>query len=158
MALWATALWVILAGPDEALHPLGALAVVLAVAVGLLLPAGRTMAIRLRAVPALLLFFLRRSVVGGLDVSFRAVHPRLPIHPGFIHYRCSLPHGPPLALFMAIVSLLPGTLSVRSQGRRVTVHVLNRQARPEEDLLRLEQRVADLFASPRFGERRGEGA
>ena len=153
VALGAAGLWWVLAGPEKALHPLGVLAVVLAVAASLALPAGRSVGIRLVALPGLAAFFLRASVVGGTDVAWRAIHPRLPIRPGFVHYRCHLLHGPPLTLFMGIVSLLPGTLSVRLEGRLLTVHVLDRDARPADGLRDLERRVAALFPSPRSGQR-----
>ena len=157
VALSSAALWWVLAGPENALDPLGAAAVLLAVMASLSLPAGRPAGIRLIAVPRLLAFFLRLSVAGGVDVSLRAIRPSMPISPGFIHYRSVLPHGLPLALFMGIVSLLPGTLSVRVQGRRLIVHVLNRTARPGEELAQLEQRVAAMFSYPRLGERREGG-
>lgn len=157
-ALVAVGLWWVLAGPEKALHPLGGLAVVLAVAASLALPAGRSVGIRLATLPGLAAFFLRASVVGGVDVAWRAIHPRLPIRPGFVHYRCHLLHGPPLTLFMGIVSLLPGTLSVRLEGRLLTVHVLDRESRSVDGLRELERRVAALFPSPRSGQRPEEDA
>ncbi len=156
VALGAGGLWWVLAGPEKALHPLGALAVLLAAAASLALPPGRATGMRMVAVPGLVGFFLRASLVGGVDVAWRAIHPRLPIRPGFVQYRCHLLHGPPLTLFMGIVSLLPGTLSVRLEGRLLTVHVLDLRSRPSDALGALERRVAALFPSPRPGQRAGE--
>ncbi|WP_026181626.1 Na+/H+ antiporter subunit E [Thioalkalivibrio sp. ALJ7] len=145
----AAILWWILAGPEALLEPLALLAMLLAGGASLLLPVGRPLPLRPRAIPALLGFFLRSSFVGGLDVARRALHPRLPIEPAFVTYRSELAHGPPLTLFMAVVSLLPGTLSVRLEGRLLTLHVLDRNADTRSALIALEGRIRAAFRDPR---------
>ncbi len=138
-----------MAGVDALFEPLALLAVLLAAGASLLLPAGRPLPLRPAAIPGLLAHFLVRSFVGGLDVSRRALDPQLPLQPGFIDYRSELPHGPPLTLFMATISLLPGTLSVRLEGPLLTVHVLDLGAAPGDDLQQLERRIRAAFALPR---------
>ncbi|WP_026278682.1 MULTISPECIES: Na+/H+ antiporter subunit E [unclassified Thioalkalivibrio] len=147
--LAAAVLWWILAGLDSLLEPLALLAVVLAGAASLVLPTGRPLAIRPRAIPGLTAYFVRASFLGGIDIARRALDPRLPIAPDFIEYRADLPHGPPLTLFMAVLSLLPGTLSVRLEGRLLTVHVLDRHSDPESALRDLEKRIHAAFEDPR---------
>ena len=145
----AAMLWWILAGSGALLEPLALLAILLAGVTSLLLPAGRPLPLRLRALPGLLGFFLRSSFLGGLDVARRALDPRLPIDPGFVTYRADLAHGPPLTLFMAVISLLPGTLSVRLEGRLLTLHVLDRHADTRAALSTLERRIRAAFRDPR---------
>ncbi|WP_019594320.1 Na+/H+ antiporter subunit E [Thioalkalivibrio sp. ALM2T] len=145
----AALLWWVLAGSAALLQPLALLAIVLAGSASLLLPAGRPLPLRLRALPGLLGFFLRHSFLGGLDVARRALDPRLPIDPAFVSYRTGLAHGPPLTLFMAVISLLPGTLSIRLEGRLLTLHVLDRKADTRAALVALEQHIRAAFRDPR---------
>lgn len=152
--LAAAVLWWILAGLDALLEPLALLAVLLAGAASLALPTGRPLTPRPQAIPGLIVYFLRASFLGGIDIARRALDPKLPIAPDFIEYRADLPHGPPLTLFMAVLSLLPGTLSVRLEGRLLTVHVLDRHGHPEIALRELERRIHAAFEDPR---QRGEG-
>ncbi len=147
--LGAAGLWWILAGTSALLEPLALLAVILAAAASLALPPGRPLALRPRAVPGLVACFLRASFLGGVDVARRALDPRLPIAPAFVAYRSDLPHGPPLTLFMAVISLLPGTLSVRLEGRLLTLHVLDRHADIQTALADLEARIRAAFDDPR---------
>ncbi|WP_018872003.1 Na+/H+ antiporter subunit E [Thioalkalivibrio sp. ALJ16] len=154
----ATLLWWILAGSAALLEPLALLAIVLAAVASLLLPAGRPLPLRPVALPGLLGFFLRSSFLGGLDVARRALDPHLPIRPDFLTYRTELAHGPPLTLFMAVVSLLPGTLSVRLEGRLLTLHVLDRDADTRAALIALEQRIRKAFHDPRDRQASDDGA
>ncbi|MFN0067364.1 MAG: Na+/H+ antiporter subunit E [Limisphaerales bacterium] len=57
--------------------------------------------------------FIRQSFVAGVDVARRAFSPRLPLQPGFVEHRCRLPAGPARDAFVAMSSLLPGTVPVR---------------------------------------------
>ncbi len=67
-------------------------------------------------------FFLLESIKGGSDVAWRALHPAVKIEPVFQPYEIKLPSGLPTTLLTSLVSLLPGTLSVRLHEHR---HVLN---------------------------------
>ncbi|HSG57839.1 MAG TPA: Na+/H+ antiporter subunit E, partial [Paracoccaceae bacterium] len=89
-----------------------------------LLPPGPPL--RLWALARFLPGFILRSVVGGVDVAWRAFHPRLPIDPGWIELPVTLTAGGRVALG-AELSLMPGTLVAGSDGERMLIHVLNRQ-------------------------------
>ncbi len=89
------------------------------------------------------LFFLKASLVGGLDVAGRALHPRLPLDLCWIDYSLRLPPGPARLLFVASVSLLPGTLSAELNDNQVIIHSLSGDDR--RGLERLERRVAALY-------------
>jgi multicomponent Na+:H+ antiporter subunit E len=90
-------------------------------------------------------FFLVQSIRGGADVARRALHPRLPIAPGYHNYAVRLPDGSVRTFFTAVVGLLPGTLSVECRDGTLRVHVLDERMPTAQTLRVLEDRVADLF-------------
>ncbi len=101
--------------------------------------------IRFRALPAFLVYFLSQSVLTGLDVAKRALHPEREINPGFCTYPARLPPGSPRALFANMISLLPGTLSWSLVDGVHKVHLLSGHPMILEELAILESRVGKLF-------------
>jgi multicomponent Na+:H+ antiporter subunit E len=98
-------------------------------------------------------FFLKESLLGAVDVAWRALHPRLPIEPRLERYVVSLPAGTPSTLLAGVVSLLPGTLSadLSDDSRQLLIHAITGEA--EASVRRLEARIADLFGlSPGAGQ------
>jgi multicomponent Na+:H+ antiporter subunit E len=93
-------------------------------------------------------FFLLESFKGGSDVAWRALHPALKIQPEFQSYLIELPEGLPTTLLTSMVSLLPGTLSVRlhETDRRLTVHALTPSAIASVE--RLERVLGWIFRGP----------
>jgi multicomponent Na+:H+ antiporter subunit E len=90
-------------------------------------------------------YFLRESVRGGLDVAWRALTPGMPIRPEFTLFELDLPSGLPKTLMVGVVSLLPGTLSVRLlETGQLEVHALTPRA--AEGLPGLQSRVKKLFS------------
>jgi len=91
-------------------------------------------------------FFLWHSLKGGMDVAWRAFHPRMPITPELIVYPLRLPPGLPRVILVNTVSLLPGALSAELAGQVLKVHVLDSLgdflAEPEA----LEQCVGCIFS------------
>ena len=78
------ALWVILAGGGIADLLVGMVAAVIATEASLrLLPPGRW-SLHPIALAQLVLGFLGQSVSAGIDVAWRALHPRMPLRPGFV--------------------------------------------------------------------------
>jgi multicomponent Na+:H+ antiporter subunit E len=92
-------------------------------------------------------FFLWHSLKGGVDVAWRAFHPRLPITPELIEYPLRLPPGLPRVILVNTVSLLPGTLSAELGGQVLKVHVLDSLGDFLAELETLEQRVGCMFRS-----------
>lgn len=90
-------------------------------------------------------YFARQSFLGGLDVARRALSPGLPLTPGLLAHRVSLPPGLPRVFFANALSLLPGTLSARLRDDRLTVHLLVHGPEAEERVRELESRVARVF-------------
>jgi multicomponent Na+:H+ antiporter subunit E len=106
-------------------------------------------AIRPLALPGFMGWFLLQSIKSGADVAYRALHPRLPIHPGMLYY--STDRLPPAArrLFVAAISLLPGTLSTHYDGKQVAVHLLDTRQNNRAGLDRLANRLSALFRASR---------
>ena len=92
-------------------------------------------------------FFLWHSLKGGVDVAWRAFHPRLPITPELVEYPLRLPPGLPRVILVNTVSLLPGTLSAELGGQVLKVHVLDSLGDFLAELEALEQRVGCMFRS-----------
>ena len=88
-------------------------------------------------------WFIRQSLRGGVDVSLRACRRRMRIDPCLVERHTNLPPGQPRTLFVAVMSLLPGTLAADMVGDRVRVHLLSPEMAGEVDAL--EARVARLF-------------
>lgn len=98
---------------------------------------------RPRRIPAFLLFFLRHSLSAGVRVAWLAVRPRPALNPVLLEYPFRLPPGP-REVFVATVSLLPGTLSARLVGETLHVHALE-AAGADAAVARAELRVRTLF-------------
>ena len=92
-------------------------------------------------------FFLWHSLKGGVDVAWRAFHPRMPITPELIEYPLRLSPGLPRVILVNTVSLLPGTLSAELGGQVLKVHVLDSLGDFLAELEALEQRVGCMFRS-----------
>lgn len=142
--------WVVLQEGQPQLG-LAAVASVLAAAVVALrlAPAPRADAGRLRPLGLVRFvpFFLMESVRGGVDVAWRALSPRLPLRLGFVDWPLRLPPGAARTLFVATVSLLPGTLSAALSRGVLRVHALDTDTAGPA-LRRLEREVARLFSLP----------
>lgn len=90
-------------------------------------------------------FFLKNSLIGGIDVAWRAFHPRLPIAPDLIEYSLKLPAGLSQVFMANTVNLLPGTLSAALENNILKVHVLDSQKDFLCELEAVEQHVAQIF-------------
>lgn len=90
--------------------------------------------------------FLVGLVRGGVDVAWRALAPRLPVSPGWMVYDIRLSGDAPRRLFMTVISVMPGTLSVDVEGTELRLHAL---VTTGDDLRRqvetLEEGVAHVF-------------
>lgn len=98
-----------------------------------------------QGLPGFIGFFLVETFLAGLDVAYRAFHPKLPLEPGLISYDLRLPRQSEKILFVWVVSLLPGTAGVSLQKNRVLIHVLDIRQPHRERLEAIEDRVARLF-------------
>lgn len=143
IVLFAILWWVLSEGRMDSWY-IGIPAVVLASWASLALMPGFSLSLRglLRFIP----FFLWHSLRGGIDVAWRALHPRLLVSPGMVEYRWRLPPGLPQVFMASTVSLLPGTLSAELDETCLHIHALDITDDISSELLIIEERVADLFA------------
>lgn len=142
-------IWWILSDGVAASWWIGAPAVALAVAVSIVLvPATPFVWFELlRFVP----FFLVRSLLGGVDVAWRAFHPRMPIAPMLIEYPLRLPPGLAQVFMVNTASLLPGTLVAELGHNVLKVHVLEGGKSCLPKLKVVEQNVARIFGASLSG-------
>lgn len=139
-ALVYAAIWGILT--DGRAWLVGLPAILLAAALSCLAPPSPRWS--LTALLAFVPYFAWISLRGGIDVAWRAVHPRLPIEPALIPYRLALGSAPGRVLMTNAVTLLPGTLSADLRGGVLHVHVLNATGDYLDGLKDLERRIARI--------------
>lgn len=140
-----TALWGVLAGHSLTGWSIGAVGIVAATWVSMTLRGPSSMPIKVLPWMRFVLFFLWNSIQGGFDVARRVLRPRISIRPTMVEYLTQLPDGSARTLFLNTLSLLPGTLSVRTKGQWVMVHSLEDSDATQTALAALEARVAQLF-------------
>jgi multicomponent Na+:H+ antiporter subunit E len=95
-----------------------------------------------RHLATILILFLRASLMGGLDVSRRAFQRQPQINGYFIDYSLQLPPGCARAVWISVIGLFPGTLSVAVADKWVRVHVLDDTLAIDDDLKALEYHLA----------------
>jgi multicomponent Na+:H+ antiporter subunit E len=119
-------LWLIFSGGDTAELAAGAVAVWAATSASLRLLPPSVSRVRPASLARLALRFLCQSVVAGTDVARRAMHPRLPLHPGLVVYPVGLPRGLARSSFTTLMSLLPGTVPAGVHGNgALLIHCLD---------------------------------
>ncbi len=138
----AALLWLVLA-EGAAGGLLGVASVAAAAAAAVALGAPRSRRRRPLAAVRLAGFFLVHSLLGALDVGYRALHPRLPLQRAWLHHPLRLPDGEPRQLLVAAVSLLPGALAADLDGDTLIVHAILPGA--EGELRALEARLARVY-------------
>lgn len=113
--------------------------------------------IRLRALPRFAVWFLWQSLRAGWDVARRTLHPALPLKPGMLQVRNALPAGAPTWWLMLVLSLLPGTLSVRLVANALELHCLDTTGEVATEVAHAQAQLARLFGlqiAPAPAERR----
>ncbi|TWX52178.1 hypothetical protein ESZ28_13145 [Colwellia hornerae] len=108
--------------------------------------ANRTFYINIAKVPKFIWFFIYQSIKGGTDTAVRVFSVDMKLQPEFIHYSIKhLPGGSPMNLFMNVVSLLPGSVSVIREPTSVLVHVLTVTSSSLEDIYQCELAICELY-------------
>jgi multicomponent Na+:H+ antiporter subunit E len=86
--------------------------------------------------------FIWRSVLGGVDVAWRALHPRMPLKPGWVVVSTALPEGGARVALGGEFSLLPGTLVAGSRDDDLLIHCLDTDQEIESAIRREEEDIA----------------
>lgn len=84
-------------------------------------------------------YYLRASVLAGVDVALRAFGPTVRVQPGYIDYPVDFPPGPARNTYASITSLLPGTVACSDDEAVVVYHCLD-TSQPVIEQLRAEER------------------
>ena len=103
-----------------------------------------------------ILFFISRSLYGGIDVARRAFHPALPLAPDIIKIPLRLRSGLARVFMINTINLLPGTLSVSIDQNLLKIHVLDKQQDFMSEILQVEEYVFLLFGIPLHTADQGE--
>jgi multicomponent Na+:H+ antiporter subunit E len=100
----------------------------------------------------LLPHFLWESVLAGVDVARRALHPRMRLSPGFVTCPLSFPPGFARNTFATITSLLPGSVPADEAEGALVYHCLDDTSPIVEQLWQEERLLAKaLVAGRRHG-------
>ncbi len=138
----ALGFWVLLAGTATADLVAGCIVAGLATAVSVRLMRPRPGQRDLLAALQLVLSFLWQSLVSGFDISWRVLHPKLPLHPGLVRYPTQLPPGTLRSSFAALTGAIPGALPVGAEADGSLIyHCLDTTAPLLEQLQRDEERI-----------------
>lgn len=141
LALFLGLLWFSLFGGEEPIA--GAIAVALTTCVARTVVPLRSAAGSFTGLAQLVVYFLRQSLAGGIDVAWRAFHPRCPLTRGVWRYQVRLAEGQGRMLFIGCVGIIPGTVGRRLDGNTLWVHSI--AGDPQQQLMALEQRVGRLY-------------
>ena len=144
LALFAAVWWALSEG-DPQMWKYGVVTVPVAtgVSLALLRPTGRRVLSvrRVFAIGGLLWWFIRKAVLGGIDVARRAVVRRVDVTPGVIEYRFGTHSEAGRVAIAALNSLMPGTLSVNLVDGVLRVHALDTTSPVHDQVAELERRV-----------------
>lgn len=137
--------WLVFTEGTVSYWPLAVLVVAAATATSVILLPVPVRRWRLRGVLAFVPYFLVQSLLGGLDVSRRALSPSLPLTPRFLVYHLRLRSEVACVFFANVISLLPGSASTLLRDNTLHVHVLDAGLPVARALADLEEHVAALF-------------
>lgn len=140
----AASFWWALTGGDSTSWIIGLPAILLGVYVSFLLSSPSEYRLWLPALPGFLLYFISTSLVAGLDIARRTLSPRLPLMSNMVAFETPL-QGLPRWLLMSSLSLMPGTLSVRSESDGLLIHSLDSADTTHKSLRQLENHIARLL-------------
>ena len=82
---------------------------------------------------AYLFIFFFELVKSNLDVAFRVLHRKIPIHPGIVKVRTKLTSRVGRLALANSITLTPGTITVETKGEYFYVHWIDVRARNIEE-------------------------
>lgn len=119
-------LWSVLSGGGPVDLVPTVVAALAAAGVSIALVPARNGRVRAGALAELVFRLPRQSVIAGIDAARRALDPGLPLNPGFVRYRVSLPRGPARNTFTTLMSVLPGTVPIGTDNNdALVIHCLD---------------------------------
>ena len=110
-----------------------------------LVPPARALRLSPAGLAVFLGYFIRQSLLGGIQVAWLGLGPRPALRPALIELPLDLPPGLPRLLFTATLGLMPGSLGVRLDQDRLQVHVLDTDLPVAREAKVLAGHIARLF-------------
>ena len=145
LVLFSVLWWAISEG-ESSMAPYGVVAVLAATATSVwLLAPGRPLLGRTPAAARLLWWFLRQSVLGGVDVARRTMSKRVDVDPGTVDVEISVSNPIARVLLADISALTPGSLAVDLLEHGVRVHMLHNELPVQERIAELDALLCALF-------------
>ncbi len=138
-------LWLFLSGADIRGWPFGVAATLAAVWLHLRLAGADQRRLRPLAVVRFIPYFVGLSILSGIDVMKRVLHPALPIDPALIDFPLHIDHEGGRVLLADCVSLLPGTISARLDPEVLLIHTLDKGLPVLSTVRDLERRIEELY-------------
>ena len=90
-----------------------------------------------------------RILVSGVHLSYLILHPRLPIDPKVFRQSTRLESETAVAILGNSITLTPGTLTIEASSEELVVHAMDDESTGDVMSLRLENKIAGLFANRR---------
>ncbi len=141
-ALFAS-LWWVLGG--ALLSIVGVGSIILTVVASIMLLPPEEYHFSLTGLPGFLLFFLTQSVKGGTQVAIIALRPQIKLYPDIVEIPLRLADEGARVFLANTMNLLPGTLSVGLDGKRLHLHVLDQRQPMESNVREAEKHIARLL-------------
>ena len=89
-------------------------------------------------------WLLKKIVVANFDVAGRILHPSLPIHPTMVSVHASQRGEIARVIYANSITLTPGTVAVKMEGNKITVHSLSYEGAVEDGSGEMDRRVSAL--------------
>lgn len=77
--------------------------------------------------------FIWQLLLANIDVAKRVLHPKLPLHPGFVEVPTDLEGDFAKLMLANSITLTPGTLSIDVKDQSVFVHTVNVVGQSKEE-------------------------
>lgn len=91
-------------------------------------------------------FFVKQSIIGGIETAQRALTPQRVIQPAFYSYDFKLLQTRSEKIFFVnLINLLPGTLTAQFSDEAVLIHVLDMNNFRKSDIFNCEEMVRKIF-------------
>ena len=143
-ALFGAFWWVLTGGRADA-WLFGAAVIALALAVSLRLQPPSAHGFSLIALLQFFVFFIVKSIKGGVQVAAMALRPRLDLQPTMLKIPLRLLGEEEQVFLISTLNLLPGTLSAVLEENCLQLHVLDARMPIEQDVRATEALVARVF-------------
>lgn len=95
-----------------------------------------------------IVWLLGRVLVSSVEVARVALHPRMPMEPGFVRFTTTLSSPMARTTLANSITLVPGTMTVRMDGDQFLVHALWPGAAEDLRTAAMQRRIAHVFLEP----------